>query len=294
MSTGRFLTYSCLSTGMENLKEYFHRMWMRSYFWFILVIVIQFSLLIIQYSQAPPELDRKCPEDQAKLHHIISQLEAKNLSLKKQLATMEKEKQMVKKVMDQTLEKTLQLLEKSKEESDGLSKQLSVSNQSLMETRHLLEKAKEEVRSLHSQLEIAKEELRKTQEQRGSWQNQLAEIASLKTQLAMVEKAKDRMENATSQNLEKTRQLLEKAKKDNHGLQEQLAISNRTIAETKPLLEKANKDIRGLQTQLEATSQNYKETQEHLDSCQNQLHKLEEKLKSPDIETKEIQESRGK
>ncbi|XP_007437948.1 tropomyosin-like [Python bivittatus] len=289
---GGFVSYSRLSTVMENLKEHspwhFYWTWVRNYFGFILVTVILLSLLIIEYSRAPPEPDTKCPEDQATLHDTISQLEAENRSLKKQLAMMEKEKQRVKKVMDQTLEKTLQLLEKTKEEGEGLSKQLSVSNQSLVETRRLLEQAKKEGQSLQSQLEIAKEDLQKTQQQQDSCQKQLAEATSTEAQLAM-EKAKEKMENATKQNLEKTRQLLEKAEQDNQGLQKQLAISNRTLAETEHLLEKATKDIRGLQTQLKTTSQNHRESQEHLDSCQNQLHTLEERLRSLDNEAKQIQ-----
>lgn len=162
---------------MEGLKDHsfwdFRRTWVRNYFWFILVTVIVFTLSIIHYLRAPPELGRKCPKDQAKLLHNISQLEAEKVTLKKQLIKMEKEMQKLRNVMNRTQEKALQLLEKKQEEADALSKESSGFNQSLVLTRQLLEKEKEKAQSLQSQLEIAKEDLRKIQQQRDSWQKQL-------------------------------------------------------------------------------------------------------------------------
>lgn len=168
MNMGGFLTGRQCSTCMENLKD--HSFWdlfrtrVRKYFWLIPVIVIVLTLLIIYCSWAPPELDCKCPKDQAN----ISELEAENLRLRKQLAKMEKEMQKFKSVTGQPGKKTLQLLEK-KQEADALSKELSVSNQSLVLTRQLLEKEKEKAQSLQSQLENA-------QELRDSCQKQLVNV----------------------------------------------------------------------------------------------------------------------
>ncbi|XP_039190608.1 stress response protein NST1-like isoform X1 [Crotalus tigris] len=161
---GGFLTGRQCSMCTENLKDHsfwdFFRTWVRKYFWLIPVIVIVLTLLIIYCSRVPPELDCKCPKDQAKLLHNISQLEAENLSLRKQLAKMEKEMQKLKSVIGQTGKKTSQLLAKKQEEADALSKELSVSNQSLVLTRQLLEKEKKKAQSLQSQLENAQKELR--------------------------------------------------------------------------------------------------------------------------------------
>lgn len=179
MNMGGFLTGRQCSTCMESLKDHsfwdLFRTWVRKSLWSILIIVIVLTFSIIYCSPAPPELDCKCPKDQAKLLHI-SQLEAENLSLRKQLAKMEKEMQNLKSVMGQTEKKTLQLLEKKQEEADVLSKELSVSNQSLVLTRQFLEKEKEKAQSLQSQLENARKDLQKIQQQRDSCQKELVNV----------------------------------------------------------------------------------------------------------------------
>ncbi|XP_058019286.1 tropomyosin-like isoform X2 [Ahaetulla prasina] len=178
---GGLLTCRQCSKRMESLKDHSFwdlcRTWVRYYFWFILVTVIVFTLSIIPFLRAPPEQVRKCPKDQAKLLHNISQLEAEKLTLKEQLRAtsikMEKKMQKLRNLMNQTQEKTLQLLEKKQGEVDALSKELSVCNQSLVLTRQLLGKEKEKAQSLQNQLEKEKEDLRKIQQQRDSWQKQL-------------------------------------------------------------------------------------------------------------------------
>ncbi|XP_034293536.1 calponin homology domain-containing protein DDB_G0272472-like [Pantherophis guttatus] len=174
---GGLLTCRQCSKRMESLKD--HSFWdicrtcVRKYFWFILVTVIVLTLSIIHYSRAPPDLVGKCPKDQPKLLHNISQVEPEKVILKEQLIKMEKKMQKLKNIMNQTQEKSLQLLEKKKEEADALSKELSGFNQSLVLTRQLLEKEREKAQSLQNQLEKEKEDLRKIQQQRDSCQKRL-------------------------------------------------------------------------------------------------------------------------
>lgn len=86
---------------------------------------------------------------------------------------MEKKMQKLKNIMNQTQEKSLQLLEKKQEEADALSKELSGFNQSLVLTRQLLEKEKEKAQSLQNQLEKERVDLRKIQQQKDFCQKQL-------------------------------------------------------------------------------------------------------------------------
>ncbi|KAG8126816.1 hypothetical protein E2320_021877 [Naja naja] len=171
------LTCRQCSKHMESLKDHsfwdFLRTQVRKYFWFILVTVIVLTLWIIHYAWAPPELGRNCPKDQAKGLPNISQLEAEKVALGKQLTKMEKEMQKLRKFMNQSQEKTLQLLEKKQEEADALIKESTGFNQSLVLTRQFLEKEKEKTQSLQSQLVSVQEDLRKIQQQGDSWQKQL-------------------------------------------------------------------------------------------------------------------------
>uniref|UniRef100_A0A2H6MXE6 Uncharacterized protein n=1 Tax=Micrurus carvalhoi TaxID=3147026 RepID=A0A2H6MXE6_9SAUR len=158
------LTCHQCSKHMESLKDHtfwdFHRTWVRRYLWFILVIVIVLTLWIIPYTQAPPELGRNCPKDQAKGLHNISQLEEEKVALGKQLTKKEKEMQKLRKFMNQSQEKTLQLLEKKQEEADALIKESTGFNQTLLLTRQFLEKEKEKTQSLQSQLKTLEEQLK--------------------------------------------------------------------------------------------------------------------------------------
>ncbi|KAM3850877.1 uncharacterized protein M6D78_003941 [Vipera latastei] len=200
---GGFLTGRQCSTCTESLKDHsfcdLFRTRVRKSLWSILIVIV-LTFSIIYCSRAPPELDCKCPKDQAKLLHNISQLEAENLSLRKQLAKMEKEMQKLKSVMGQTEKKTLQLLEKKQEEADVLSKELSVSNQSLVLTRQFLEKEKEKAQSLQSQLENARKDLQKIQQQRDSCQKELNTLKEkLKSPDSKAEEYKDKIAKLQSQ-----------------------------------------------------------------------------------------------
>ncbi|KAG8126817.1 hypothetical protein E2320_021878 [Naja naja] len=197
------LTCRQCSKHMESLKDHsfwdFLRTQVRKYFWFILVTVIVLTLWIIHYAWAPPELGRNCPKDQAKGLPNISQLEAEKVALGKQLTKMEKEMQKLRKFMNQSQEKTLQLLEKKQEEADALIKESTGFNQSLVLTRQFLEKEKEKTQSLQSQLKrVEKNATSQVKEavQREVEKNKVVEeeIKQLKQQLYNLQQMKEQQQ----------------------------------------------------------------------------------------------------